>query len=325
MLLAEQAREHREKGDYFLALTYAKGGDSALCWAERARALNWLGQPEEANDAAKVAMEKATKESNEVQIDATLALASTQLGTGNYATGLDLANQANQQVNADTRAELSCQVQITLAAANAASGNTNIAILKADLAVEIARNCRPRTLAEALHSLADSYHRDKRFFEAMETWKNALAIRRKCLGPHHPEVATNVDSLALTLRRINLPQLAISLHQEALKIYRIKFAADHPGIAACLHGLAQAQHRCKHFTEAQKNVEKALQISQQRLGEDHPDTWVTRFELGRMEVDSGNLVSGVQRMEHARMRLASLLGENHPTVKAMDKWRQLKQ
>jgi len=326
MNIASQARHYREQGKYILALACAQAGSTISCLAEQARALNWLGKSKESLQTALQAAQSCNSETAVATIiDAKLSLCSSYISSGKYEDALREAQKVENLHPSvpPLETEQIAHIYIALAASHSCIGNKKHAIKHAQKAIVLLKTGRERVLAEAFHALADSFHRGAYFSDAAQAWQQALALRRANLHHQHPEIATNVDGLALSLRRLQQPQLALTLHQEALRIYQHSFATNHPAIAACYHGIAQCCHRLSQFEAARSNLNAALQISESLLGSDHPDTWISRFELGRIEVDCGELAQGIQRMEFARMRLAHLLGEKHPTILAMDKWRTL--
>ncbi|MEC7987625.1 MAG: tetratricopeptide repeat protein [Myxococcota bacterium] len=323
MNTAKQAKLYREDGKYLLALRCAQLGSDPESKAEESLALCWLGRIQQAEKCASEAWNMCrTNTAPDIRVRVLLSLINSQLSMGKYDESETLIEQVQRELPAPSDAELRCRILLAKSALAAQKGDFHPSIQYAKEGAIAIRRGRERVLAEAMHALADACHRSGHLEQAVVHWRAALALRKKNLRTQHPEIATNIDGMALTCRRLNMPELAIALHTEALGIYRQTFDETHPARAACHHGLSQCYSRLEKPHLAIFHIEKALLFSENRLGKDHIDTWVTRFELGRMEIASGKTERGFTRMEHAYARAKQILGAKHPTVLSMDKWRK---
>ena len=71
-----------------------------------------------------------------------------------------------------------------------------------------------------------------RLAEAEPLMRRALAIDEKSFGPDHPDVATDLNNLALLLQATNRLAEAEPLMRRALAIDEKSFGPDHPEVAS---------------------------------------------------------------------------------------------
>ena len=323
MNTAKQAKSYREEGKYLLALSCAQLGNDLDSKAEESLALCWLGHIQEAEQCATEAWKRCSENvPAQIQTRVLLSLFNCQLSLGKQMDSQRSLSLLKAALPPQAEEELQFRFLLAKSAFAAHNGLFDDSIQHAKNGVLLVRKGRERILAEAFHALADAYHRAGKLEQALNNWRMALELRKKSLRVKHPEIATNIDGMALTLRRLNMPEIAISLHKESLSIYQECFDQHHPAIAACHHGLSQCYSRIQKAQIALFHMNKALTLSEQKRGADHIDTWITRFELGRMEVNVGSLESGYARMERAYLRASQILGPDHPTVLSMDRWRK---
>ena len=77
-----------------------------------------------------------------------------------------------------------------------------------------------------------------RLAEAEPLMRRALAIDEKSFGPDHPNVASDLNNLALLLQATNRLAEAEPLYRRALAIDEKSFGPDHPNVANSLNNLA---------------------------------------------------------------------------------------
>ena len=73
-------------------------------------------------------------------------------------------------------------------------------------------------MATSLNNLAGLYSNQGQYAKAEPLYERALAIYEKALGPEHPDVATSLESYAILLRNIDLPEDAALLESRARAI-----------------------------------------------------------------------------------------------------------
>jgi tetratricopeptide (TPR) repeat protein len=73
-----------------------------------------------------------------------------------------------------------------------------------------------------------------KYREAIAPAERALALREQALGPHHPDVATNLNSLAVLYQDQGVYAKAEPLYVRALAIREHALGTEHPLIAISL-------------------------------------------------------------------------------------------
>ena len=89
-----------------------------------------------------------------------------------------------------------------------------------------------------------------RYADAQPLLEHALAIRKKSLGPDHPDVATSLNNLAALYRAQGLYAKAEPLYQQSLAIRKKSLGPDHPNVATSLENYAELLTKLKRDEEA---------------------------------------------------------------------------
>ena len=91
----------------------------------------------------------------------------------------------------------------------------------------------------SLNNLASLYQAQKDYARAEPLFKQALEMRKRVLGPQHPDYSLSLNSLANLYYSRGDFSHAEPLFQEALAIRQQVLGRDHPDCANCLHNLAR--------------------------------------------------------------------------------------
>jgi tetratricopeptide (TPR) repeat protein/tRNA A-37 threonylcarbamoyl transferase component Bud32 len=144
--------------------------------------------------------------------------------------------------------------------------------IKSELADE------PEVRAAFLHTIGDVFH-GLGDYEQCETFaRDALDIRRRVLGPRHPDVAASLSLLGSSLNMIDECEEAERCHREAYEINRSHYGDDHPAVAENLARIAQDLRCLGDYSAAQRTGLEALAIMK-RTGR-NTDTEVVRCLRG---------------------------------------------
>ena len=95
----------------------------------------------------------------------------------------------------------------------------------------------------------------------------------------HPDVANNLNNLALLYDSKRMYFKAESLYQQSLEMRKRLFGDDHLDVATSLNNLAFLYLRKGRYSEAEPLYQKALEIFEQTLGIEHPNTITIRNHL----------------------------------------------
>jgi tetratricopeptide (TPR) repeat protein len=110
-----------------------------------------------------------------------------------------------------------------------------------------------------------------RYQEAQGYLEQALAIRKKSLGPDHPDVATSLNNLAALYHSQGQYAKAEPLYQQALAIWKKSLGPDHPNVARSLNNLAALYDSQGQYAKAEPLYQQSLAILEKALPADHPN------------------------------------------------------
>jgi len=109
--------------------------------------------------------------------------------------------------------------------------------------------------------------------EAEPLFHRALAIDGRRLGPDHPNVARDLNNLALLLQDTKRPAEAEPLFRRALMIDERSLGPDHPNVATRLNNLALLLVDTNRPGEAEPMSRRSLEILlkfSRATGHEHP-------------------------------------------------------
>ena len=109
---------------------------------------------------------------------------------------------------------------------------------------------RSRSLTRCSSSHACLGKRNK-FKEAEPLCKRALEIREKCLGPSHPDVAKQLNNLALLCQNQGKYDEVESYYKRAIDIYTKSLGPDDPNVPKTKNNLASAYLKQQKYKEAE--------------------------------------------------------------------------
>jgi tetratricopeptide (TPR) repeat protein len=124
-----------------------------------------------------------------------------------------------------------------------------------------------------------------RLAETRPLAERALTITEAAHGPDHPDVATDLNNLALILQDLGQPGEARTLAERALTITEAAYGPDHPDVAIRLTNLATILQDLGQLAEARPLAERALAITEAAYGPDHPATAIRRTNLAVILAD----------------------------------------
>lgn len=88
-------------------------------------------------------------------------------------------------------------------------------------------------IAVGLSGLGSHYAERGRYREATALLEHAAELRRRVLGPHHPDLGITLHNLAVTCRRGGDASRAATIQTEALAIFEQALGPGHPRSRGC--------------------------------------------------------------------------------------------
>jgi tetratricopeptide (TPR) repeat protein len=169
-------------------------------------------------------------------------------------------------------------------------------------------------VAATLNSLAQGYRSQRKYGEAKELIKRALAMQERLLGPDHADIASSLNRLALCYRALGNRAKAKPLFERALRLREKSLPPKDPRIATSLNNLALAYCAEGAYRQAVPHLERALAIKDETLGPHHPRVATCLHNLAQ-------LYRMLEKREQADPLYARALeifeknlGKNHPKV-----------
>ncbi len=150
--------------------------------------------------------------------------------------------------------------------------------------------------------------------EAEPLMKLALKIDENNFGKDHPNVAADLNNLALLLQETNHLSEAEPLMKRALKIDEDSFGQDHPNVAIRLLNLARLLKDTNRLSEAEPLYRRALNINENNFGKDHPNVAVDLNNLAQLLQETNRLSEAEPLMKRALKIDEDSFGQDHPMV-----------
>ncbi len=147
---------------------------------------------------------------------------------------------------------------------------------------------------------------------AIRHHEHALELRRRALGPDHPDTLTSMSSLATAYWAAGRLEDAIRLHKEALERRKATLGPDHADTLESMGSLAVAYQDAGRTALALPLFEETLKRQQATLGPEHPDVLTSMNNLATAYEDAGQLAEAVPLFEETLQRRRATLNADHP-------------
>jgi non-specific serine/threonine protein kinase/serine/threonine-protein kinase len=183
-------------------------------------------------------------------------------------------------------------------------GSTEI---RSDLAGE------PRLKARLLGTIGVVYRNLGLYDDALPLLDDAIEVRRQELGPEHPEVASAANDLAAVYLKMEQPDVAAPLLDEALAIQE-RAGIEDAELAKTLNHLGYVAARKRDYPRARELWERALAIRERVLGVDSPEAAMMHGNLSLLYASLDEPERARAAIDRAIAIRERVLGEDHPLV-----------
>lgn len=151
--------------------------------------------------------------------------------------------------------------------------------------------------------------------------RRALAIKEKAYGPDHPEVTSNLNSLALLLHATNRLAEAEALIRRALTIDEKAYGPNHPDVASDLNNLALLLYATNRLAEAELFMHRVIAIFEKVYGPDHTKLATALNNLAVLHEEQNNWADAAALCTRAKPAMTStrapLETESRALIKAV--------
>jgi tetratricopeptide (TPR) repeat protein len=144
--------------------------------------------------------------------------------------------------------------------------------------------------------------------------RRTLAIDEQSYGPDHPDVATDLNNLAMLLRVTNRQGEAEPLYRRVVQIFEVSLGSDHPHVATALNNLAALLWDTNRQGEAEPLFRRVVKIFEASLGSDHPHVATALNNLAMLLRATNRLGEAEPLYRRALAIDEQSYGPDHPDV-----------
>lgn len=167
-------------------------------------------------------------------------------------------------------------------------------------------------LAAVHHNLAGLLCAQRRYAEAEEPARHAVALRKRSPSPDPEGLAADLSVLGSILLGLGRLDEAEHLYLQSKNVWTERYGLEHYEVAAQLNGLASVHQARGEFESAERDFKEALRLKQKCLGAGHRETAVLLNNLGALEMDRGHTDAAAPLYEWALLTFRNALGDDHP-------------
>ena len=212
----------------------------------------------------------------------------------------DLLAQASARGQADSRAapdpDLKVRTALDRAAARVAGKFESQPVVEASIR---------RTIGLAYFDMT-------LFSEAEPQLERAAELRKRALGPEHPDTLTSLDELGILYNLQGKYPAAQTLLRQVLEARKRVLGENHPDTLSTMSGLALAIAYEGDDARAAPIFEKVLEADRRLYGDEHPATLAVMENLAASWMRIGRLEEGVALIGRVAELRRRVLGPEHP-------------
>jgi non-specific serine/threonine protein kinase/serine/threonine-protein kinase len=145
-------------------------------------------------------------------------------------------------------------------------------------------NAVSRRRAEITKYLAMCNDQLGQFDDSIALYRQAIEQYRSALGPDHPDVASALGDLGISLKQHGQYADAEKAYQESLALHRKTLGDGHPFVANTLNNLAMLLVEQGRLEEALVRERESVAVYTRAVGVEHEQTNISRVNLGRIYV-----------------------------------------
>jgi tetratricopeptide (TPR) repeat protein len=159
-----------------------------------------------------------------------------------------------------------------------------------------------------------SFYQLAEWTQAESLLRRALAIDEKSHGAEHPDIARDLNNLALLLQTTNRMPEAELLIRRALASAEKSLGTEHPNVATTLSNLALLLQATNRIEEAERLMRQALAIDERSFGVEHPEVATDLNNLAQLLRETSRFAEAEPLMRRALVIDERSFGPEHPRV-----------
>ena len=155
--------------------------------------------------------------------------------------------------------------------------------------------------------------------DAVKLWEEMLELRRKVLGPEHPDTLLAMNNLAHGYDTLGRRDEASRMNKEALALCTRILGPEHRHTLDALNDMATFDDEAGRREEALKLREQAVKLRRKAIGPEDPDTLNAMFDLATSYQEAGRAEEALKLQEDVLALRRKVFGPEHPdTLAAMN-------
>jgi tetratricopeptide (TPR) repeat protein/tRNA A-37 threonylcarbamoyl transferase component Bud32 len=171
---------------------------------------------------------------------------------------------------------------------------------------------QPAIEASIRDSLGQTYYYLGEPEHAVTQIERALALRRRALGPDHPDTMTSANNLAGAYQAVGRLNESLALLEDTLKRRETTLGTDHAATLATRDDLAHLKLDTGRLADALRLLTDTLRRREAKLGPGHLETLTSKNNLAVVYRDAGRLADALPLYEEVLTGRRSALGPDHP-------------
>ena len=152
--------------------------------------------------------------------------------------------------------------------------------------------------------------------EATKQLERALDLRRRVLGPEHPDTLSSMSNLAAVYDLAGKHAQAEALDSQSLAIQRRVLGPEHPDTLKSMSNLAYVYFDEGKYAQAEALGSQSLVIQRRVLGPEHPDTLKSIYSLAVVYEREGKYAQAEELNRETVEIRHRVLGPEHPATLA---------
>jgi eukaryotic-like serine/threonine-protein kinase len=176
----------------------------------------------------------------------------------------------------------------------------------------------PDLQAHMMNVMGTVYFNLGLYSQAGPLFARALEIRRRVLGPEHPDTLKSMNDVGTILEEQGRYAEAEKLHRQLLEIRRRALGPDHADTLISMNSLANSLGEQGRYADAEKLIRQAVDIERRVFGPEHKST-INSLENLAITLDQEKQYGEAEKLEQQVLEIRRrTLGPEHPdTLRTM--------
>ena len=141
--------------------------------------------------------------------------------------------------------------------------------------------------AELSNTVGSVYWRCAEYNKALRHFRKTLELKKKTLGPQHPDVALALNNIGSIFSKIGDSGKALEYFQQSLQIYEMTIGSKHPDVSWPLYNIGNILKKNGDYRGSLENHQRALNIYQAAVGPEHPGVGESLLAIGDLLIRQG--------------------------------------